>query len=157
MHVRTRGHGTGQKRRRVAFYGCTSYWKRGHAVCGNRLEAPMDAIDRAVLNEIAKQVPSPDIIGEMIDRAVAAATARNPETELDRLRRELETVDAEIGRYVQAIGAGGDVPELVAALKARRTRRLRGRSIQFEPAEENGVIGYRFRGERRSANYLRAL
>jgi DNA invertase Pin-like site-specific DNA recombinase len=123
MHVRTRAHGTGRQRRRVAFYGCTSYWKRGSAVCGNRLEARMDAIDTKVLAEIARQVLSPDIVEEILERAAAAAAKIAPEAELDRLRREVLDVEAEIVRFVEAIGRGGDVPELLAALKGRRERK----------------------------------
>jgi hypothetical protein len=121
--VWARAHGSGSNRRRVAFYGCTSYWKRGRTVCENRLETSMEGIDGAVLGETARQVLSADIIEEIVERTAAAAAARNPETELERLRRDQADVDAEIARYGDAIGRGGDVPELVAALKARRDRR----------------------------------
>jgi site-specific DNA recombinase len=119
MHVRTRDHG----RKRAAFYACTSYHKRGSTVCTNRLEVPMEQTDSLVLGKIRDQVLTTDIINEIIARTFAAAKAKNPQDDLERLRREQTTIGTEIARYVDAIGCGGDVPELVAALKTRRTRR----------------------------------
>ncbi len=82
----------------------------------------MDAIDSRVLAEIARQVLSSDIVEEIIERAAAAAANMGSHAELDRLRQELVDVEAEIACYVQAIGRGGDVRELLAALKGRRER-----------------------------------
>jgi hypothetical protein len=118
MHVRTRSHG----RRRAAFYGCTSYWKRGRTVCENRLEVSMDATDRQVLETIAQQVLQPDVVEEIVARALTAAAAKRPQPTGEELRSELARVDGEIGRYVEAIAHGGDMPELVAAKKARRVQ-----------------------------------
>jgi site-specific DNA recombinase len=119
MHVRSHDHG----RRRAQFYACTSYHKRGRAICSNGLEVSMERIDAAVLGAIAKQVLQPDIVEEIIARAFAMAAATDPTDDLEQLHAELRTVDVAIANYVAAIGAGGDVPELLAALKARRTRR----------------------------------
>ena len=70
--------------------------------------------------------------------------AQNPETELERLRRDQAEVDTEIARYVEAIGQGGDVPELLAALKTRRARRtdLVGKIATLERLGSQVVDGH---------------
>jgi hypothetical protein len=45
MAAHSRQHGG----RRVFFYGCTSFWKRGAKVCSNNLVARMDVLDDEVL------------------------------------------------------------------------------------------------------------
>lgn len=116
MHVRTRSHG----RRRAAFYGCTSYWKRGRMVCHNRLEIAMDATDRRVLDTIASQVLQPDVVEAIVARALKAAAAKRPKASGEDLRDELSRVEREIANLTAVASAGGgNVPEIVAALKSR--------------------------------------
>jgi hypothetical protein len=82
----------------------------------------MKQTDALVLDKIAEQVLSADILEEMISRTLAAAA--NTEAEhLERAQRELRTVEVQINRFVEAIGRGGDVPELASALKKAQTRR----------------------------------
>jgi hypothetical protein len=50
--VMTRSHGTHRK----PFYGCLAHYKRGAAVCDNRLVLPMDRIDDAVLSTLSGDV-----------------------------------------------------------------------------------------------------
>ena len=205
MHVRSRSHG----QQRVYFYGCTSYWKRGRSVCQNNLEVRMTTIDDDVLQKIADQVLDPGIIEEIVARTLAAQSACNPAHEAEQRAAELQALDAEIARYVAAIGVGGEMSELVTAIQVRRTRRtelvkvmarlarqgeqqanlgsleqeirgrveqwralmsrhasqarqllrkmLKGRPILFEPTEENGVRGYRFRGQASVSDLLAGL
>ena len=54
---------------------------------------------------------------------MAAAAHTNPAERLEQVRRELRTVETQISRYVDAIGRGGDIPELASALKRSQTRR----------------------------------
>jgi hypothetical protein len=115
----THAHGS----QRVAFYACDSYHRRGASVCTNRLEVPMKQTDAVVLGDIARQVLSADIIEEMVARAVAAAQQTNPEQRLAEVSKELRSVETQIHRFVEAVGRGVDVPELVAALKKAQTRR----------------------------------
>jgi hypothetical protein len=72
---------------------------------------------------IADQVLSVDILEEIIARTLAAAAKTNPAEHLAQLQRELRSVESQIPRYVEAIGRGGDVPELASALKRSQARR----------------------------------
>jgi hypothetical protein len=45
--------------RRAYFYACTSYHQRGHSVCRNGLDVPMEAFDAAVLTAIERDVLRP--------------------------------------------------------------------------------------------------
>jgi hypothetical protein len=103
----------------------------------------MEPTDRLVLGVIADQVLTADIVNEIVALTFAAAETKNPQDDLDRLRREQTAIDTEIARYVDAIGCGGDVPELVAALKARRGRwtELTRMIAAFDRQAERPVTG----------------
>ena len=62
MCVRSRSHGG----HRAYLYGCTSYWKRGRAVCPNSLEIRMGDADEAVLAAVSGAVLAPDVVDEVV-------------------------------------------------------------------------------------------
>ena len=68
MCVRSRSH----RGRRRHFYGCTSYWQRGHTVCPNRLEVRMGDTDDAVLAAVAGVVLVPEVVDEVVAGVLAA-------------------------------------------------------------------------------------
>jgi site-specific DNA recombinase len=132
LHVRSRSHGA----RRAYFYGCQTYHLRGPAICANRLEAPMDAANRAVLDTIAHDVLAPAVVEEAL--ALAIRDIREAESVVPDERRALETelsrVEAELGRLVGAIATGGRLEGLLEAVRAREARRaeLRRRLTAIE-------------------------
>lgn len=133
LHVRSRSHGS----RRVNFYACTSYYNKGKTVCRNNLEARMDAVDGGVLAAIAGQVLAPGIVSAVIDGVLAALTPENQEREADQQRAELAALEAECGRLVQAIAAGGNLPMLVESLQTRQTR-LEALRVSISRLSESG-------------------
>ncbi len=121
--VRSRSHG----HRRAYFYECCTRVQRGPAVCANNLAVPMEAADAAVLDLVEGAVLRPDVVAAAIDEALARIQPdpAQQDSERQRLQTELERVEAELGRFVTAIGQGGEIPELVAAVMERRRQRER--------------------------------
>jgi site-specific DNA recombinase len=123
MHVRSRAHGTGNRRHRAFFYACTSHYNRGPEVCPHVEQWPMEAIDRAVLTAIAGDVLTPDLVDDIVREAKAQFEATSRADNTERLRRELASVEREQARLTDAIAAGADVPVLVERLRTTEQRR----------------------------------
>ena len=117
MCVRSRSH----RGRRVHLYGCTSYWKRGHTVCPNRLELPMGDADDAVLAAVAGVVLAPDVVDEVVAGALYAFGPEQSDRDRHERQRARAKLAAEIERLTDAIEAGGRLMPLVERLKQRQT------------------------------------
>jgi site-specific DNA recombinase len=120
----TRSHGTGAKRWRARFYGCTTRDRRGPAVCSNHTLLRHEVLDAAFLDAVRARLDD-SLVRDAIARSVAlrrerqgAARERRPEVE-----RELHAVEQRIGRLVDAIATGGPVEELLERLRAERARK----------------------------------
>ena len=59
-----------ERRRRKPAYVCTNHRERGKAVCANRLRAPMEAADRAVLSAVERDLLRPEVLEEALREAV---------------------------------------------------------------------------------------
>lgn len=104
------------------FLRCAANYMRGRTVCTNNLEVPMEAADRGVLGAIKHDLLRPRIVEAAIGKALERLRPQ------DDFRREaalsdLTRVEAEIARYTAAIGAGGDLPSVIEALRQREGRR----------------------------------
>ena len=122
LEVRSRAHGS----RRGFFYTCSTYRRRGVAVCDNQAWIPMRAADEAVLEAIESDVLQPAIVEAAVARALQMLTApQEVEQRRVHLERALASVQGELARLTSAIAAGGDLPALIAALKARDAERDR--------------------------------
>jgi len=121
LHVRSRSHG----RRRAFFYGCTAHHHRGSSVCRNNVELPMVETDEALLMTFEAQLLHPEVVQQAIREAVAqlAAAAATPPARAEAVREELSSVTAKLARLTQAVVLGGDLPTLVAEMKALERRR----------------------------------
>ena len=121
LHVRSRSHG----RRRAFFYGCTAHHHRGPSVCRNDVELPMVETDEALLTTVEAQLLHPEVVQQAIREAVAqlSAAADTPPARAEALRKELSNVTAKLDRLTQAVVLGGDLPSLVAEMKALDRRR----------------------------------
>jgi hypothetical protein len=109
--------------KRAFFYGCSSYHKRGGTVCSNRLELPLAALDRAVLDCIAAHVLQPAVIQEAIERALVSLAPERREAEAQRARADLAGIEAELARLSAAIAAGVPLDAVVATMQDRQGRR----------------------------------
>jgi DNA invertase Pin-like site-specific DNA recombinase len=121
LHVRSRSHG----RRRAFFYGCTAHHHRGPSVCRNDVELPMVETDEALLTTFEAQLLHPEVVQQAIREAVAqlSAASDTPPARAEAICEELSTVTAKLDRLTQAVVLGGDLPSLVAEIKALERRR----------------------------------
>ena len=119
MHVRTRRQGS---RSRLALYAYTSHYNRGEAVCRNRVQFPMEIIDRAVIGAI-DDILTPAIVDEIIARVRHELDPRNRGDARERLEQQIASVDQQIENLADAIAIGGDMPALVQRLTAAHRRR----------------------------------
>src|SRR5207244_8583589 len=97
LEVRSRQHGS----RRVFFYACSSYYRRGKSVCPNKLEVPLDATENEVLDALERELLTPAFV-EMVVRKVltrriptgAAADEARAEIsgQLSAVRQELDNL-----------------------------------------------------------------
>jgi len=120
MGVIKRTHG----RHRVGFYGCLAYQKRGTTVCANNLLVRMENIDTAVLGTIGGDVLKPKIIDAVIAGVKDAMKPANITRETAKRKREIASLEQEIGRLTEAIALSSTpVPTLLEALQTRQRRR----------------------------------
>ena len=123
--VRSRSHG----RSRAYFYGCTTFERKGPAVCSNALVLPMVATDQALLEALEEELLDPVMIARTIEKAVAELERddNGSSAHTEALGRELATVETKLGRLTQAIVLGGNLERLVTEmqqLEARKTALL---------------------------------
>jgi site-specific DNA recombinase len=64
LEARSRSHGN----RRVVFYGCSAYHRRGCSVCRNRLTVPMDLANDAVILELKSGLLNPRVLKAAVAR-----------------------------------------------------------------------------------------
>jgi DNA invertase Pin-like site-specific DNA recombinase len=83
IEARSRSHGG----RRVFFYGCAGYQRRGTSVCSNGLTVPMEVADQAVLRFIERAMLSPKVVAAALSEALARLAGGNGEAQ--RLEREI--------------------------------------------------------------------
>ena len=106
------------------YYACTSHYLRGPSVCANKVQVPMEAVDRAVLGSI-RELLTPDIAHHVLTRVhelVDAQVASDPRAPI---AAELADICARLVNLAKAIAACGSLPEFIEdaqALEARRQR-----------------------------------
>ncbi len=93
LYVRSRSHG----QKRGFFYGCLAYHKRGRTICANHVEAPLGLLDQAVLDAIGGRVLRVDVVEEVVALTLARLNPETTEREIGTARRELHTIDTELG------------------------------------------------------------
>jgi Recombinase zinc beta ribbon domain len=119
LYVRSRSHG----KRRAFFYGCTSFHRKGRAVCKNGHEVPMEPFNAAVLGALENYVLSPKIVEAVVVRAIELLEQGTPKKSGEAVGRDLAGIEAEIRRLSHAIAKGGTLSGLLEALQQREERR----------------------------------
>ena len=114
-----RSHG----RRHVAFYACTSHWKRGPGVCANGLVGRVELIEAEVIATLQDDVLRPSVIDEALALALEELQPATQRRHRDRLEAELARVEQEAGRLADAIGRGGPLDALVDRLRVAQGQR----------------------------------
>jgi site-specific DNA recombinase len=127
IEARTRQQGG----RRVLFYGCSAYQRKGKSVCPNAVTIRADVLEGTVLRAVADDVLSPRIIEEAIRQAAAMWTADNPANDPARHQAELAKIEQELVNLTNALAEGMDFASVRAGIaertakKAEVTARLR--------------------------------
>ena len=124
LEVRSRSHGTGRKRTRKYFYACSSYYRRGKAVCQSKLEIPLEVTDAEVIAAVQAEVLSPAFVETVVGKLMTRATAAGPATDARRvaLQAERSTVECELAWLVETAASVGPSPAVRAGIKAREQR-----------------------------------
>jgi site-specific DNA recombinase len=130
----TQYHGNGPvgNRTRVTFYLCTMRRKRGPCICSNDVVLRTDAVDVAVLKTIGEVLDS-----RVIEKSIELAIARLQDgrcqvaSQRDRLKAELDDLDARLGRLVQALVNGGPMETVVAQIKVEEEQK-RALTAEYE-------------------------
>ena len=121
LYVRTRS----RSKQPAFFYGCSSYHLRGHAVCANCVEMPMDAANRAVLASLRDELLQPAVARAAIARATEYMQPSRDADQVEQLQAEIAAIDRELERLSEAIAAGGGgLTSLVSAIRKRERRRM---------------------------------
>jgi len=93
-------------------------------VCANNLVIRMESIDKAVLATIGGDVLKPKIIDAVIAGVKDAMKPANITRENATRKREIASLEQEIGRLTEAIASSSTpVPTLLEALQTRQRRR----------------------------------
>jgi site-specific DNA recombinase len=108
------------------YYRCLCYVQRGLTVCPNRYAMARGDADRAVIAAVTEGLLVPRVIVAAVEEALRrlAPSPADRAREDTRLRQRLAGLDAELARYTAAVGVGGDLPSLVAALHERERQRV---------------------------------
>lgn len=132
-----RGTGSGAGRRFVPSYTCARFETR--ASCTNSVTMRAADVERVVIANIAQYL-NEDVIAPAVDAAVARLIEqRGPGADRRRsLEGELAKLEQRGARLADAIGAGGELPALLAALKAvegqQATLRLELETLEADAA-----------------------
>ena len=105
------------------FYGCSAYHRKGRTVCSNGLTLPADVLEGAVLGAVEEVLLAPGVVEAAIDRAIARIASDTSEDRLTALTQEIDRVQAELTRLVDAVASGAGSQALVSAVHERERRR----------------------------------
>jgi len=153
-----RTHGSKGSRHQVAFYACTSHWKRGPEVCQNSLVGRMERMNAAVLTTLRDDILHPAVVERAIELALAELSPARLTERRDELADALMVVEADCRRLGEAIAQGGSLDVLMGELRACQTRRDDLRSQQRQssasPAFRYGQVANTEHLTRRLRNHL---
>ena len=100
--------------RKQSYYVCSRRRRKGAAMCSNTIRLEVEKTDAIILDELENSVLSPKFGSRILNEALSDG---EPATQLEV---ERERLVSEIGNLTKAVAiGGGDIPELVAALRER--------------------------------------
>jgi site-specific DNA recombinase len=139
MHATKR---TGQRAQPRYYYVCTTHRVRGDHLCANALSAPMERLDAAWVDGLARTILTPDLVDDVVQRAIELRAAAREERAAQRPEEELRRLEGELSRYAEAIATSGPLPSLLKALQTRERRRLQLEE-QLRRPRDGGSEGWR--------------
>jgi hypothetical protein len=121
------------------YYVCNGW--RVNGTCHNAWSLPLPNLDAAVVAALEEDVLTPDLVHDVMARAVELWGEQH--AGLDDRRRALEAelrrVERELGRFTAAIATGASLPSLLEALQARERQRA-DLTAQLEHVEAWGAL-----------------
>lgn len=107
----------------VPAYVCAWRRDRGPEVCDARWKRPTASLDALVLDWIARDVLSPEVVADVAAEARRLAAEVAPaSSDLDTLRTEERALASTVARLTLALETAPDVPELAARLRSQSDR-----------------------------------
>ena len=106
-------------------YGCEWHNKRGSTVCGVKVRQAVELVERRMIDHIANNYLTENVIAEIMDRLRANLERQFDASKVDTaaLEQELAQMRAEQRNLATAVATGGDaIPELVGELRKRNER-----------------------------------
>jgi DNA invertase Pin-like site-specific DNA recombinase len=141
IFVHSRQHG-GQ---RAYFYGCSTFYHRGKAVCRNGRALPMSRVDAAVLSAFQEDLLDPEVVERTFVKVrsrlsdVPAASAGRATV----LQGELAKLKTELDHLTAALAQGADLPSVLTAVREREHRRgLVAAELAAVPNEMSGLLAH---------------
>jgi len=121
LEVRSRSHG----KKRAFYYACSSFYRRGKAICPVKFEIPMALADRAVIETLLEQILTPERLATVAQRTLELAKAEQATPGLrEQLEGRLKDAQRSLAQLAAAVAAGGgDIPALVKSLKEHEAQR----------------------------------
>mgnify|MGYP002019256136 CR=1 FL=1 len=118
IEARSRRHG----RRRVVFYGCSAYHRKGTSVCANGLTLPAELLEDAVLQQVEAVILAPGVVQAALDHAVERIVGDQGEQRQAALQQDIDRLRVELARLVEAVAQGGDSCSLMAEIQQREAQ-----------------------------------
>jgi hypothetical protein len=119
LKVVSRSHG----KQRAQFYGCAGYHERGKAICTNNIDVPMRDADDIVIEAVLDDILDASMVSAAINEAMRVLQPEAAPSREESIRRELAQLKSERARLVNAIAIGGELDDLIEALRERDHRR----------------------------------
>jgi len=118
-----RSNRAARRGRPKTYFTCNN--ARVNGACVNRLSLTVSDLDRVVVETIRKYILTPEIVEDVITRAIElyASEADVYAERRDRLSAEAERLQGELRRFTEAIRLGGPRVSLVAEIKSTEQRR----------------------------------
>ena len=112
-------------KKRVQCYGCGYYRERGTTVCTNNLLEPTEAVDRAFIAAVEREVLDGGTRRAMLERAAQLLTqsVRGANERIEQIQNDLSRVQREIANLLRALEAAGPSPSIVERLRDRERDR----------------------------------
>ena len=101
-------------------YGCSQHYYRG--TCPNAMTERQEWLEQRLVRELQDQVLKPEAIDfalEEFGRQLRGELGKLS-GDLGKMRARKVELEAELRRYAEAVGAGGDMPAIIQAMKARQ-------------------------------------
>ena len=101
-------------------YGCSQHYYRG--TCTNAVTERQVWLEQQLVRELQAQVLQPeaiDFVLEEFGRQLRTELGKLTE-DFGRMRTRKAELETELSRYAEAVAAGGNMPAIIAAMKARQ-------------------------------------